>query len=73
MGLLRTRIRQFQDLTQKDIDHIHAMMRQGVPIKVILKQLNISQKVMNMLFERNKFGKPSNNLNNKNNENNKSN
>ena len=53
----------YEDLKQNDIDKIHAMMRQGIPVKTIIKELNLATKVMNRIFERNEFGKPINKLN----------
>ena len=59
----RTKKKQFDDITKADINKIHKLMRQGVIMKNILKEMNISQKAINMLFEKNMFGKNNNKLN----------
>jgi hypothetical protein len=54
---VRKRLKRFDELTPKDIETIHQLMRQGVIVKSILKQIHISQITLNKLFERNMFGK----------------
>lgn len=54
---VRRRLKRFDEVNQKDIDTIHQLMRQGVIIKNILKQINITQSTLNKLFKRNMFGK----------------
>tara|TARA_R100000734_G_C3317476_1_gene110648 strand:+ start:1788 stop:1997 length:210 start_codon:yes stop_codon:yes gene_type:complete len=60
--------RKLEELTIDEINQIHQLIRQGIRIKTIIQMMNINQKAINRLYERDEKGQPIYNLNNNNND-----
>ena len=60
--------RKLEELTIDEINQIHQLVRQGIRIKTIIQMMNINQKAINRLYERDEKGQPIYNLNNNNND-----
>ena len=60
--------RKLEELTIDEINQIHQLIRQGIRITTIIQMMNINQKAINRLYERDEKGQPIYNLNNNNND-----
>tara|TARA_R100001143_G_C3230926_1_gene74669 strand:- start:27 stop:197 length:171 start_codon:yes stop_codon:yes gene_type:complete len=49
---VKRKLKLFDDVTKEDVDKIHNLMKKGMKIKDILKEMKISQPTMDKIFSR---------------------